>query len=1341
MNRVWPGAPWTRLKPLLLPLWLVFLEPISLPIALAQTTITGTIFGRVFDSESPAQAGLDGATLILTNPKTGRTYKSTSNQGGYYSLDILPPGLYVLSCELQGFENLDGTLQNVEVKLTEPTTLPVPPFALRKKRGVGSVQTQHYLAEALVGIDSSRTSVKSEFQLSNDWSTLATAAPIVLPILRSQKNSRGAFIANGSPNAWRFTQAQTMGPHSVSSGRPVVSLFAMQADASPQSGQTPSTRQQPGTPPRTTSASPGTVKLVNGINATRGGLFTDFQLLSLPLQGTRTFDELALLLPGVVAPPQTLSATPGPGIGSSVGTAGQFSVNGLPARTNNFTVDGSDNNDEDIGVRRQGFTALVPQSIESVNQLYISTLLPAPQFGRNMGAQVNAVSHYGGNRYHGMVYGILTDKRLNARDFFDYSAKGAPLSYAVSTAAGTQVTLDEKPLFQPNPVEEENPFTRVQYGLVLGGPLSPSRKSFFFSSLERQQINARKESHFAVPTVDERGLNQSGGTGLGTTRDQVYPTSVIGDAFFSLFPFPNNPIGPYGKNTYTEVLPASADGTIFSLKVDQNLGQKHLLTGRYNLTDDDTILPVTGEALFSSLRPLVRTQNLSLFLSSVTSRLSNEGRFSFGRTHLRFDEVRNPHLLPSRQFPYEPFLLNSHWIVNNTGPSDSHPTYSSTDTEGSLLGDVETAPIVPAPGLGPHGENVLPIGPLGQVIVSGFSPIGVDVFNFPQERANNTFQYADTFIYKLGRHRITAGFDCRRTQLNSNLEKNFRPLAAFNGARNLSTDLVSEAERQEIQETLGFAFDNPFLLGTDFVSVGSPTGFFQTQGLVRDATIGLRYWESALFFSDQIQVNPAFILTLGARYDYNTVPTEVNKRIEKTFTDPELQKLPDLVRVLNGRTQIYESDPNNFAPQMAFAWDPWGSGKTSVRAGYGIFYDQILGAVVSQSRNVFPSFVTLDFAGLNAEMNNNSLRFSNGLGFINPVELAAGSLNTYNQSLLGPPADLLIALNTVFSGLSSGAAGAAFTLPAANLQTPYSQHWALTIEREFKGDFVASAAYVGTRGLHLLRFAAPNLGPNAIPLVRGVDVGRTAATAYQPLFQGSHVAPGFDPNAMTGGRPAPLLGSYTSIESDANSVYHSLQLQLNKRFSNRVQFTTAYTWSHAIDEVSDLFNLAGTRTMAQNGFSLRAERGDANFDVRHRFVYSAIWNPQALMGHKIFGGWQFASIGTFQTGRPYSNYFCCDSNSNGSLDDSIVSVKGTVIQHASRNLFRSPGVATVDLAVNKRIELGRSQSVDFRCEFFNLFNRTHFGIPVNQDGFPAFGNSVDTRVAARMIQIALKYSF
>ncbi|MEK6405494.1 MAG: carboxypeptidase-like regulatory domain-containing protein [Acidobacteriota bacterium] len=1114
----------------------------------------------------------------------------------------------------------------------------------------------------------------------------------------------------------------------------------------PPPGTPPPATRPPATQPTPTPRQASTTDesdvalLANTSNATRGGNFDERFLLSLPLPGVRSFDDLAFLVPGVAPPPLSIGTNVGPGIGPGVGTTGQFSVNGLRSRSNNFTIDGSDNNDEEVGVRRQGFTSLVPQSIESVQEFQISTLLPEPQYGRNMGAQVNVVSRSGGSGYHGTLYGFLTSKALRAQDTFDLS--GGPASYTLSGNNGNTAFLNGSPLTVPNPVDGKNSYTRGQYGLVFGGPLGARTR--FFGSVEHQDINASRESHFAVPTVDERGVFSSGGAGLRLVNGaRVLPASLTGNSFLSLFPFPNNPLGPYRKNTFTEILPASADGTIYSVKLDHNLkafGRDHSLTGRYNSTDDDTILPVTGEALFSSLRALVITRDLAVsFNSAISSATANQFRFSFGRTDLRFKEVRDPFLLPSSTFPNVPFLLNARLLFN--------ATISGTPTFLQVASDTESG-FGPIPGvLASTGT-----GPIGQVKASGFSPLGVDVFNFPQGRTNNTFEYADTIITSKGRHRLTGGFDIRQTRLNSFLDRNFRPLAVFSGALDFS------------DEQLAMSFGNPvpFYFGKDYLAAGAATGFFQTltNGNV-DSKIRLRYWQNDFFFSDQFRVRSNLTLTLGLRYELNTVPKEADRLIESTFDSSEVKEFEaiekesfgrsGLEQFLDGRKNIFKLDKNNFAPHVAFAWDPFGRGKTSVRGGYGIYYDQILGAVISQSRNVFPSFLTINLGGFNTNFDLNdpegSAAVSHPFVAANPSALFAvkGTLNTFDTKTGGAVAGVLAA-----SLLTNLAAGPGFVLPSNDLVTPYSQQWGLTLEHQFGKDFLVSAAYVGTRGAHLLRFATPNLGPNAIPLVNQAlaQSVRELPNVLFPVLFGQSIPPNINLQDL---RPFPLLGSFNSIESDANSTYHSLQLQLIKRFARRVQFTTAYTWSHAIDEVSDLFDLEGARALPQNSFDRRAERADANYDVRHRFVYSLIWDLPVFEQNKILGGWQVGSIGTFQTGQPYSVLFCCDLNLDGNLTDRVDPGPGpTNPSTGRRNGFRAPGVATVDLSVNKFFRFNERHKLEFRSEFFNVFNRTNFGIPVHQLFFGGYtiepGTEdnhlfVDTRVPKRTIQFALKYSF
>jgi hypothetical protein len=421
---------------------------------------------------------------------------------------------------------------------------------------------------------------------------------------------------------------------------------------------------------------------------TRRGNFVETQLESLPLGGLsdmRTFDELAFLLPGVSPPPYTPGVR-GPGVGFGIGTAGEFSVNGMRARSNNFTVDGSDNNDPDVGVRRQGFVARVPQSIESINEFEISTALWDTELGRNFGSQVNAVSRDGGNHYHGQAYGFLTASKLSARNFFDYTDA---------------------------PSHHKDPFTRSQSGFVVGGPIASSHTQFF-GSFEHLVIRNSSEQHFATPTESERRF-------LGLPRfavlkpfaaapvNQFFSTdrgaTPLGANMLSFYPLPNDPGGPYGINTFTQVLPADGRGDIFSIKVSHQFGQKNTVSARYNFTDDNRVLPAINRAINSTTKASTRTQDLSLIMDSQLGfNFFNDARFSYGRTRLGFAEFSKSPLL---------FSASSMTPVNVPG------------------GGVQNVP-----------SNTFPIGELS---IEPFSPVGVNAFTFPRQ------QHVPVCRYRLAR--------------------------------------------------------------------------------------------------------------------------------------------------------------------------------------------------------------------------------------------------------------------------------------------------------------------------------------------------------------------------------------------------------------------------------------------------------------------------------------------------------------------------------------------------------------------------------------------------------------
>lgn len=1120
----------------------------------------------------------------------------------------------------------------------------------------------------------------------------------------------------------------------------------------------------------------------------RRAVFLPQLMQTLPVPGLRSFDYFGLLAPGVLPPPESTGGA-GPGVAPGVGTAGQFAINGLRSRENNFALDGSDYNDEDIGTRRQGFVFLTPQPVESLQEFQIITALADARFGRNIGGQVNALTQAGSYGWHGQVYGFFTHDRFNARNFFDQKTDGAPDSFTLRRASDrAEVLLDNKPLVVSNPVGGEDKLARFQYGLTLGGQIRPLG-AFLFASYERLVVRATKESHFAVPTVAQRGIFNTGETGSFSVLGRVFPASVPGNAIFSLYPFPNNPQGPYGGNTYSAVLPSDANARRFSAKLSRQFGsyQKdrkfkfwHFLwaargdavTGRYNLTQEKSILPVTGGALFSSMRPRVRTQNVAVFINrTIAKNLTDTIRLSVGRTRLTFDEVRDGFLSKSTFFPDTPFLLNAPLLLNITEPilvgdSLSPTTYvSASSPQGIALlnmlgyGSVRSA------------EEIA--GPLGHVVIPGFSPLGVDASYFPQARANNTFQAADTISYVLKRHIWAFGFDVRKTQVNSTQDRGFRPQAVFNGLR------ASTAPYVPLFGPEGSPLPRRVFTGSTLAAMGAPTGLFQTLAVVPDSTIALRFKQVNLFVQDEWRARPNLSFTFGARYELNTVPGSDGKRLEQALDPAELRdslnralpaciaRLQDAeachntVRTINSTFPpdfrlLLGADKNDVNLRLGFAWDPSGKGETVVRGGFGSYSGQFNGIILGQSRNVFPDFLPLNLAAFPYRVGvpgDTRTFFTN---IANPILrqidpnfnlIRTGTLNTLTAA---DPIAFLV--NGVPFEPTLGV-----VLPRRELKTPYSCQYGITFEHVLWDDYLVSVAYVGTRGLKLLRISTPEKGVNLsrfeLAVVR--PIGQQSPQTPFPIFSGLLLAPQ-DEFVKSHVHIAP-----TFFESSASSTYNSLQVEVRNRYSQRFQFGTVLTYSHSIDDASDYFDTAGAFALPQSSL-LRSERGPSSFDVRFRsatnFVVDLPWK------------WQASGILIAQTGQPFTVNTIFDINRDGNLTDRLNSISGIVTNpiegdrsvqlglapgtdpmsllapdgedgSVGRNTFRARSTVTFDLSFLRTFNFSAERQFQFRTEIFNLFNRANFGIPERILESPAFGKSVRTTTPARMIQFGFKFLF
>jgi hypothetical protein len=334
---------------------------------------------------------------------------------------------------------------------------------------------------------------------------------------------------------------------------------------------------------------------------------------------------------------------------------------------------------------------------------------------------------------------------------------------------------------------------------------------------------------------------------------------------------------------------------------------------------------------------------------------------------------------------------------------------------------------------------------------------------------------------------------------------------------------------------------------------------------------------------------------------------------------------------------------------------------------------------------------------------------------------------------------------------------------------PTAHHYAFTFEQQLRDNLVISLGYVGTQGRHLLRLTTPNLGPNTFLFPTRINV-----SGSQPNVSGFTASPGqrIDPNGMIiGSRPTARAGAVNIYESSANSRYDSLQIHLRGRFPRAVQYQIAYTFSRAVDEASDVFDLAGASALPQNSFTFAGERAPANFDARHRLSYNFVYDLPALSNRSkavrlFLGGFQVASLGRFQTAQPFTVNTIWDVNLDGNLTDRLNTTQGLQVTGNSsrpliltvpdpltltapigqdgqidRNSFRAGNIVGLDVALAKSFAFTSQQRLTVRAEIFNFIDRANFGIPIRFLGAVGFGQAVNTITPGRRIQFALKYSF
>lgn len=840
-----------------------------------------------------------------------------------------------------------------------------------------------------------------------------------------------------------------------------------------------------------------------------------------------------------------------------------------------------------------------------------------------------------------------------------------------------------------DPTQAKPGMHRNAFGATFGGPIAKDKTFFFFSYAGLRMTQDSLLTGAVLPTALERSGDFTQSTtmvnGVSTpvtlrapyTGNKISPTLFDPTALYIL-----NHFIPAAGTQMVSRTPYNTDE--FLLKFDHALTSKHQLTGSYFETSGDNANNPSGNVPWS----------------------------------LQIFNWRQHNANVSDTWVISPSKINQVWATYtrlfggrvNTCAATAVSATACTSSDLSLY-DITHAAAPSATNIfTPQGTPSLP-----QITVSGYFTLGQAIGG--PVAGTNFYSIRDVFSYTRGHHAFKFGGEL---SLNKDVQQtllNNYGTFSFSGSTTART---------------GNAFAD-FLLGlASATNQDSPVTAYDNS------------WYTAIFAQDDFRIHPRLMLNLGVRWDVQTPPTDPLNR-EATFVpgvqSTVLSTAPKGVLIVGDPGVTRGTIPmrwHHVSPRVGLAWDVFGTGKTSVRAGAGVFYGSVSGNEWNQTTNFQPFAVRYKFPTAGT--------------LTNPYKNLPGGISPFPY-VYDPSAPRFLPSAQV-EGVSP------------NFQYPYTYQLNLSVQQQLAKDTSLSVAYVGSLSHDL---------PLAIDANYPLMVNAPNVNTATGACAGTAVVPGS--KNLDCRRPTlpGVLGSTMIVQSNQFASYHGLQATLTRKMGNHFSVSSFYTYSHSLTSAelqNNTTNPSQAGLQPQDYNKIAAEKGRGDFDIRHQFSFSGVWTPDYYGGDNkalraVVNGWSLSPIVTLRSGAPFPIYTGVDNNYDGITNNDRPNLAPGVSPFLSnpgaakwfntaafttntagadgntpRNFLSAPGLRNVDLAISRTFGLSEHFKLTARAEALNAFNMVSLNAP--NGNLSAAGNAFGTITSAqpmRRMQFGLKLSY